>query len=105
MIATTGRSARRSTPSIIAFSWGTKMPAWVPSAISDLTSSSVTVEVGFCSTRSRRSSASVEIRSSHTAGAATRDMPNIGRATKAAMRSGLLIAMRLGTSSPTTSDR
>ena len=76
-----------------------------PSAMRRFTSSSVTVLSGFSGTRSSLISASVEMRRSQTTGAPTIDSRAMNGATAAAMRSGLLKAMRFGTSSPITSER
>ena len=82
-----------------------KMPVRAPSAISRFTSSSVTVFSGFSGTRRSLISASVEIRRSQTIGAPTIESRAMNGATAAATRSGLLKAIRFGTSSPITSER
>ncbi len=81
------------------------MPARVPSAMSDLTSSSVIVASRTCDSPSRRSAVSVDIFSSQTIGAITRDRNRIGRAAIEATRSGSASATRFGTSSPNTIER
>src|SRR3569832_800154 len=52
-----------------------------------------------------RSTVSMDERSSHTSGAVTLERTIIGGATSTAMRSGLCRASRLGTSSPSTSEK
>ena len=49
--------------------------------------------------------AELDLSSTQTAGRVIAESPRMGVATQVAMRSALLRAMRLGTSSPTTSDR
>ena len=60
MIERAVRSASRRTPSIISRSFGMNTPARVPSAMSNRTSSSVTVRSRPPDAPSRRSSPSVE---------------------------------------------
>ena len=107
MIALTERSASRRTPPIMSRSCGTKMPARVPSAISDFTSSSLTTASRVFDIRRRRMIAVGWIsRKSQTAGAAIQDRYCIGREiSDTAVRSGLASAIRFGTNSPMTSDR
>ncbi len=104
MIARSGRSAKRITPSSSSRSASWNTPTSVPSAIIALTSSSVTA-LG-ASPRRRRSprTASVEMRRNQTIGAPIAASRLIGPETKAAIPSAFLSASRFGTSSPMIRD-
>ena len=105
MMARTGRSAKRITPSSILRSASWKTPASVPSAISALTSSSVTTLASTECRPSSRSTASVETRRNQTTGLPARASSSIGPETAAAIASAFCSARRLGTSSPMMSER
>jgi hypothetical protein len=81
------------------------VPASAPCSINTLISSSVTGASANGRTRRSRRTKEVESVSKRTTGEASRANAFIGSATMEAMRSGLLRAMRLGTSSPRIRDR
>ena len=91
--------------STMSLSPGSNTPAAAPSLTSAWTSSSLVGGSTVRPTRSRRNNPSVEALNKVTSGVATVETTDIGRAIARAMRSGAPSAMRLGTSSPTTSER
>ena len=98
-------SPRRKTRLTISCSASSKTPAWAPSLTRALTSSSVTDDSADGRMRNSRRTSSVDPLRSRTTGTPTTDSIRSGLATMAAIRSGLLIASRLGTSSPKTREK
>ena len=105
MIAAIRCSSSRSTLETIACSLSWNTPASAPCSISTLISSLVTVASALARAPMRRMIRLDDDENSQTSGRATREKNAIGEAMIAAIASGASRPRRLGTSSPTTTEK